>query len=90
MKPMEAAWTILKEETLQDMMGDENPQGQMSQAMAAARMPREKKPLNLQSLPPMQEAPMPTQTKLPQSLVQGAQVGDKPFDQLDFSNVNMR
>ena len=87
---MEAAWTILKEETLQDMMGDENPQGQMSQAMAAARMPREKKPLNLQRLPPMQEAPMPTQTKLPQSLVQGAQVGDKPFNQLDFGNVNIR
>ena len=84
MKPMEAAWTILKEETLQDMMGDENPQGQMSQAMAAARMPREKKPLNLQRLPPMS-----TQTKLPQSLVQGATPG-KDFREANFGNVNMR
>ena len=94
MSPLDAAWQLLKEEpvneTLQDMMGDENPDSSLSQAMAAARM-RQRKPLNLQKLPAME--PMSTgseQTTLPPELTIGATVGTKDFRNVKFPNFSGR
>ena len=82
MKPIDAAWRVLKEEPFdlrETLEANTDPNSQLAQALAQARAKPPAPPLKLEKLPPMSQ-----QTTLPPELTAGANVSD-----IDFRDMNM-
>ena len=81
MKPIDAAWRVLKEDfdLQQALEANTDPNSQLAQALAQARAKPPAPPLKLEKLPPMSQ-----QTTLPSELTAGANVSN-----VDFRNMNM-
>jgi len=82
MKPIDAAWRVLKEEDFdlqQALDANMNSDGQLAQALAQARAKPPAPPLQLEKLPPMNR-----QTTLPPELTAGASEGKKNFSDINF------